>query len=53
MKFNTLQDRKNFIENYTSPGKLLIPGGKRKMRDYCLGMSVCAFEEYLSDIESE
>lgn len=47
----TLRQAREFadMKYYAGGNNMCIPGGRRKMRKYCLGMSMRVFDEYLDE----
>ena len=52
--FDTFADRKKYIERHASQSTqdILVAGSKYNLRRFCLGMSVAAYNEYLSCVAS-
>jgi len=51
--FGTKKERENYIAKIPKEGRLIVKGGKAKMREYCLGMTMYSFNEYLDGVISD
>lgn len=52
LEFSTKEKRDEFVSDYYDPNnnEYAVAGGIKKMRGYCLGMTVDDFEEYIESI---
>ncbi len=48
--FDTKKEAMEFMDNFESPyvGHICVMGDKRKMREFCLGMTIESFNDYLN-----
>lgn len=49
LAFNTRKEAIQYVEDFETPyhSDICVIGGRRVMRQYCLGMTVASFNEYL------